>query len=228
MKKCLVLSLVVVVMAGTAMAFHPDTECSRCHIPHMAADNSGVPLWNGEQTIDYTEFTAYYEGFKMEAVVSGSPEGSTLLCLSCHDGGAHYTISDAKGDMSGTHPIEFKYDATLATDDGELFNPLTTDSGVVGSNKSIHEDLLTPDGIVNCVSCHDIHLQGLHGSTAQVTNVDPTTGEATTTTVSFDLPHLVNMPGIQWSYNSRSGLPNTDPTAYRLEYSTLCRTCHYK
>jgi hypothetical protein len=226
MKKLVALSIVAM-MVTSVMAFHPDTECSRCHIPHMAADNSGVPLWNGAQTITYEQFTAYYEGFKMEAAVGTAPQGSTLLCLSCHDGGTSHAMAPAQGDMSGTHPIEFIYDASLATADGELMNPLTTDSGIVGSQKSIHEDLLTPDGTVNCVSCHDIHLQGLHGTIIQAGTTDEN-GNAITVDLEFDFPHLVNMPGIQWSYNSRSNLPTTDPNAYRLEYSTLCRTCHIK
>ncbi len=227
MKNCLAL-LAVLVLASTAVAFHPDTECSRCHIPHMADDNSGVPLWNGDQTIDYTEFTAYYEGFRMEAVVGTSPEGSTLLCLSCHDGGAHYSMADVQGDMSGTHPIEITYDSALATADGELYNPTGTPSNVVGSDRDIAYDLLTPDGVLNCVSCHDVHIQGLHGSTALVSVTDDTTGEVTTETIEFDIPHLVNMDGIEWSYNSRSGLPRTDTDGYRFNYSVMCRTCHDK
>lgn len=213
-------------MAASVMAFHPDTECSRCHIPHMAADNSGIPLWNGAQSITYDSFTAYYEGFKMEAEVGTSPEGSTLLCLSCHDGGTSHAMAAAQGDMSGTHPIEFIYDAALATADGELMNPDTTNSGVVGSSKTITYDL-TSNGIVNCVSCHDIHIQGLHGVTVQVGTTDDT-GNAITTELEFDIPHLKNIPGIEWSYNSRLSLPRTDPSAYQLKYSVLCRTCHIK
>jgi len=226
MKKMITLSMIVM-MAASVMAFHPDTECSRCHIPHMATDNSGIPLWNGEQSITYTEFTAYYEGFKMDATVGTSPEGSTLLCLSCHDGGTSHAMAPAQGDMSGTHPIEFIYDAALATADNELMNPMTTNSGVVGSSKTIHDDLLTPDGTLNCVSCHDIHIQGLHGNTIQVGSTDEN-GDPITVTLELDIPHLVNIPGIEWAYNSRSGLPATDPAAYRLNYSELCRTCHIK
>ena len=226
MKKFMVVSMLAV-MASGVMAFHPDGDCSRCHVPHMAADNSGIPLWNGQQSITYDQFTAYYEGFKMDATVSSSPAGSTLLCLSCHDGGTKYAMTAVQGDVSGTHPIEFVYDAALAIADGELMNPQTTNSGVVGSSKTIHEDLLTPAGVMNCVSCHDIHVQGLHGSTIQVGSTDEN-GDPTTVNVQLGIPHLVNIPGIQWKYNSRSGLPATNPGAYQLSYSALCRTCHIK
>ena len=216
MKKAIVLSLVAM-MASTVVAFHPDTDCSRCHLVHMATDNIGVPLWNGAQSIQYDTFTAYYEGFKMEATVGTSPEGSTLLCLSCHDGGTSHAMAPAQGDMSGTHPIEFTYDSALATADGELENPETTASGVVDSAGTIADDLLTPtEQIMNCVSCHDIHIQGLHGQTISDLS-EP-----------LEIPHLVNVPGIEWQYNSRSGLPTSDPAAYRLSYSALCKTCHIK
>ena len=216
MKKVITLSLIAM-MASTVVAFHPDTDCSRCHLVHMATDNIGVPLWNGAQTIQYDTFTAYYEGFRMEAAVGSSPEGSTLLCLSCHDGGTSHAMAPAQGDMSGTHPIEFEYTSALATADGELKNPETDDSGVVDSAGTIADDLLTPiDQVMNCVSCHDIHIQGLHGETISDL-VEP-----------LDIPHLVNIPGIQWNYNSRSGLPTTDPAAYRLSYTALCKTCHVK
>jgi len=226
MKKLIVLSMIAM-MATSVMAFHgANSRCSACHIPHMATDNSGVPLWNGEQTITYDQFTAYYEGFKLEAEVGTGPEGSTLLCLSCHDGGERHAMAPAQGDMSGTHPIEFVYDAALAIADGELMNPEVVASGVVGSSKTIHDDLLTPDGVVNCVSCHDIHAQGLHGQTTTVV-VDPVTGE--TKTMQFSIPHLVNIPGIEWKYSSHQG--SGDPTnedSYRLEYQALCTTCHVK
>jgi hypothetical protein len=206
------------------MAFHPDTDCSRCHLVHMASDNIGVPLWNGSQTIQYDTFTAYYEGFKMDAAVGTNPEGSTLLCLSCHDGGGGHEMTPVQGDMSGTHPIEFVYDAALSETDPELFNPEITASGVAESSGTIADDLLMPDTkIMNCVSCHDIHIQGLHS-----VSISGTTNSRTNFDLSFDIPHLVNIPGIEWSYNSRTGLSQWDPAAYRLNYSKLCKTCHYK
>ena len=224
MKKVITLSLLVM-WVSTVLAFHPDTECARCHLVHMATDNIGVPLWNGAQTISYDTFTAYYDGFKMDAQVGANPEGSTLLCLSCHDGGTGHSMTPAQGDMSGTHPIEFEYNSALATTDGELVNPETTHSGVVGSDGTIAQDLLSPDSqVMNCVTCHDIHIQGLHDQ--KITVPHPSNG--TNATLKFDVPHLVNLPGIEWSYNTRSGLSRRDPAAYRLNYSALCKTCHVK
>lgn len=227
MKKMITLSIIAV-LAANAMAFHgAESRCSSCHLVHMAStDASSIPLWNSEQSVDYDEFTAYYEGFKMDAVVGTGPEGSTLLCLSCHDGNSHHAMvpTTSSSDMRGTHPIEFVYDAQLATDDGELQNPTTASSNKVGSSKTIEEDLLSAEGVLNCTSCHDIHAQGLHGQTTTAT--DSTTGD--TGVIEFDMPHLVNIDGIEWQYNRRSGLSELDENAYRLIYTPLCVTCHIK
>jgi len=221
MKKAITLSLILM-MASTVVAFHNEgSDCARCHLVHMATDNAGVPLWNGAQSITYDTFTDYYTGFKMDAVVGTSPEGSTLLCLSCHDGGTSHEMTTVQGSMRGTHPIEFVYDSALTSLDNELWNPETTTSGVVGSSGTIADDLLMPTTqVMNCVSCHDIHIQGLAGA-----NVSGDV-EGTPYNFNFDIPHLVNMPGIE--YKLRWGGDASNSADYELNYSALCTTCHYK
>lgn len=223
MKKIIALSMITL-MVGSAMAFHgAESRCSACHIVHMAGDNSGVPLWNTDTAMAGQNYTAYV-GYDMDAQVSTVPAGATLLCLACHDGGTSHAMAPTQGDMTGTHPIEFVYDSSLLADDPELYDPSTAPSNVVGGT-TIANDLLTPaEGVLNCVSCHDIHAQGLHGQTTTAT--DATSG--TTATLEFDIPHLRNIPGIEWQFNSRSGFPNTDPSGYRLIYTPLCVTCHNK
>ena len=226
MKKMIALSMIAM-LSVAGMAFHgAESRCSSCHIVHMATDNEGVPLWNGDQTVDYDEFTAYYEGFRMDATVATGPEGSTLLCLSCHDGSSskHAMVPAGTSDMSGSHPIEFVYNSALVSLDNELKDPDTASSGVVGSDGKIADDLLTPGHVLNCMSCHDIHAQGLHGQTTTV--YDDTT--QSDVIMTFDMPHLINIPGIEWTYNSHSGLDETDKLAYRLEYQALCVACHIK
>ena len=56
-------------------------------------------------------------------------------------------------DLRKSHPISFKYDSFLAMKDGELFDPLSTPSGLGGN---IHDDLLI-NGNLECISCHEIH-----------------------------------------------------------------------
>ncbi|MFV2072263.1 MAG: cytochrome c3 family protein [Thermoanaerobaculales bacterium] len=103
------------------------------------------------------------------------------LCMSCHDGtvavhslynepnelgGAAITITaggnvNATGFITGTpllgtdltddHPINFLYDAALATADGGLVTPFSTAWVVNGTNVPLFA------GTVQCASCHDPH-----------------------------------------------------------------------
>ncbi len=136
--------------------------CVVCHTPHNAIDGAS-PLWNHELS---TQTYTLYTSFTLDATM-GQPDGNSKLCLSCHDGtvavdnfggttdGNDYITGEANlgTDLSNDHPISFTYDATLASDDGGLFDPSTTDSGLGGS---IDADMLF-DGKLQCASCHDPH-----------------------------------------------------------------------
>jgi predicted CXXCH cytochrome family protein len=55
--------------------------------------------------------------------------------------------------ISNNHPISFQYTDALASTDGGLHAPSTTDSGLGGK---IDEDLLFSNKL-QCPSCHDVH-----------------------------------------------------------------------
>ena len=160
-------------ISGSAHDFHADTWnttgeiCVVCHTPHNAI--AGVtPLWNHElsNVSSYTPYTST----TLDATV-GQPDGNSKLCLSCHDGtvaldnfGGTTTGSDfitgaanLGTDLSNDHPISFTYDDDLATTDGGLFPPSTTDSGLGGT---IAADMLFA-GELQCASCHDVHNAGI-------------------------------------------------------------------
>ena len=141
--------------------------CQPCHTPHnSAASTVGAPLWNHE--ITSATFTVYTSG-TFEGGPAGQPDGVSKLCLSCHDGtvaldsfggvtGTNFvTGSDLLGtDLSNDHPVGFTYDTSLATTDGELFDPSNTLSGLGGN---IDADMLFGDSL-ECASCHDVHNAG--------------------------------------------------------------------
>lgn len=158
------------VISGSAHDFSSDSWnstgeiCIVCHTPHNANTSvTNSPLWNHQtSTATYT----VYSSATLNATV-GQPSGISKLCLSCHDGtialdnfggrtnGTNY-ISGGRNlgtSMSNDHPISFTYDATLATADGGLHDPSTTNSGL--GNK-IAQDLLI-SGKMECSSCHDVH-----------------------------------------------------------------------
>jgi predicted CXXCH cytochrome family protein len=144
-------------------------SCSVCHTPHGAAstDNSLAPLWNhsDSSTVSYTMYT----GYDLQGTVSGTPDGTTVLCLGCHDGqgtldafggvplgtatmtGAGYDAGRDLGlDLRNDHPVSISY----VTGAGSELRALTYASGLGGD---IETDLLDANTKVQCASCHDVH-----------------------------------------------------------------------
>ncbi len=140
--------------------------CRPCHTPHNAdvTTITDVPLWN--HTTTTSTFTLYTSSTFDGSSTIGQPNGSSLACLSCHDGsvaldsfegntGTTFISGDAllDTDLSNDHPIAFDYTTALATTDGELFDPATTSSGL---GDTIQNDMLFTDAM-HCASCHDVH-----------------------------------------------------------------------
>ena len=137
--------------------------CIVCHTPHNATTLPDAPLWN--HAISTATYTLYASG-TLNATM-GQPDGSSKLCLSCHDGTvaiANYggvtngtvfmTGANLVGtDLSNDHPVSFLYDAALATADPGLRNPTTALSGLGGT---ISANMLI-SGKMQCSSCHDVH-----------------------------------------------------------------------
>lgn len=145
-----------------------DEICLPCHTPHGAktgADNL-VPLWNHDVTA--ATFTLYSSPTgTLDASDLAQPDGVSKACLSCHDGtiavdayGTNTPVPTMIGtplgsDLSNDHPISFTYNTALATTDGELFDPATTDAGLSTAG-TIQNRLLFTDQL-ECASCHDVH-----------------------------------------------------------------------
>jgi len=139
--------------------------CVVCHTPHNADISvTNAPLWNHEVT--GATFTVYSSA-TLTANDVGQPDGASKLCLSCHDGtvavdnfggntnGQEFVSGDhlIGTDLSNDHPVSFVYDDNLATSDGGLYKPSTTNSGLGGT---IAQDLLFSNKL-QCASCHDVH-----------------------------------------------------------------------
>lgn len=143
--------------------------CIVCHTPHDADTTvSSGPLWNHElsKVASYTT----YAGYDLEATV-GQPDGTSKLCLGCHDGTVALESFGGNGmtgttivadslniggptnnSLAGDHPISIDYVDQTVTDDGEL-HPLST---TVGTG-NILSYMLNNETQMQCSSCHDVH-----------------------------------------------------------------------
>lgn len=142
--------------------------CVACHAPHNNVEVVDAPLWNHEVSDAVYEL---YTSPTFTAEDITQPGGVSKLCLSCHDGtvavdsfggstGSHNVGERVNlgTDLSNDHPISFTYDTALVSEDGGLWDPTTTTSGVGGveSSGTIEADMLFA-GRMECASCHDVH-----------------------------------------------------------------------
>jgi len=151
--------------------------CVACHTPHNADTTvAEAPLWNHALT---GKTFVLYSSPTLDATVA-QPDGSSKLCLSCHDGtvaldsfgtttGTTFMSgSSAVGsdDLGNDHPISFTYDATLAGTDGALHDPtvgsVTIGAGADSKSGTINQVMLLA-GKLQCASCHDVHNKFTNG-----------------------------------------------------------------
>ena len=138
--------------------------CITCHTPHNAMDVE--PLWNHDLSVD--SYTMYSSSTMTTGLIGTEPDGSSKLCLSCHDGTIALDnfggngmspgiligeiglgLGDIGTDLSNDHPISFNYAAAYAADVNELHE---TPVGITFEG-----------GMMQCSSCHDVHNGGPSG-----------------------------------------------------------------
>ncbi len=159
--------------------------CLACHTPHNATNQQSAPLWGHvTSTAAFTLYTGIVDAGGAPTTLNATinaPSGTSLLCLSCHDGtvaldsfgGTQGTTfinggvaggSNVGTDLSNDHPISFDYTTALATADGSLHDPVTAPSNLMGKTTitnaaatTIANDLLEGGVRMECSSCHDVH-----------------------------------------------------------------------
>lgn len=139
------------------------TACDVCHVQSQA--QGAAPAWMslGPAPARYQAYGSDRWSRTLDARV-GPPDGSSLMCLSCHDGTTATEVGHARPvgvDLGDDHPISFVYDGGLAARDGFLADPSVdrvtlqaTDGRILSGTI---EQLLLEGGKIQCVSCHDVH-----------------------------------------------------------------------
>lgn len=155
--------------------------CQVCHIPHKAAAFSAAnaPLWNhatatnaASKYITYDQAgSSHFNALGLGAITLGS----SMACLSCHDGSIainqsygktsfngnggvgtnapSFSIETVNGssDLTHMHPIGVSYSAA------RLVDPDLQPTPALNSGTTFARMLKGPQQTVECASCHDIH-----------------------------------------------------------------------
>jgi hypothetical protein len=160
---------------GTDAASFYNNPCQVCHIPHKAQTYSisHAPLWN--HALSKSTYITYDANNSATYKGGTITLGSSIACLSCHDGSvainqtAGYSGANATNSLNGAavftpsfaietvggasdlrnmHPIGVSYSDCVANGDTEL-QP-------IGSGL-LPKMLKGVKSTVECASCHDIH-----------------------------------------------------------------------
>lgn len=131
-----------------------DAQCVFCHLP--SGDTARVGRWYESEAESLFEYP--YDRPAM-TTPEGKPDGSTLVCLGCHDGTIALgdTINSAGetgGDnaysrhgLSDGHPVSLRYDRQLLEANHELVPPTSLPASV----------RLDDANKIQCTTCHDPH-----------------------------------------------------------------------
>ena len=196
---------------NTVRATDETQVCVFCHTPHGATVSGKAPLWN--RTVNAAQTYTRYTSSSLDANViadgfSAQPGGSSVLCLSCHDG------MIALGNVNVLNGKGAPPQQTIALNGGVTTMP--AGSGVnTGFTRNLGTDLSNDHPI--SVTYNDA-LAVADGEMTRLSTVDP---KQQNTAVSGTAGRLI---GIR-STGYRPLLP-LEPTHATNAGQVQCATCH--
>ena len=158
---------------GSVRALSETEVCKFCHVPHNAV--VPTPLW-GHALSDASYRTPVLRRGRADARPAPQPDGSSRLCLSCHDGtvalgdvsGEPRPIAMSAGrdrlrpgdrgylgtDLSGSHPVSFVVPDGRQADPGEEDDLTLRPLALIRADPDVRLD---DAGKMQCTTCHDPH-----------------------------------------------------------------------
>jgi len=196
-----------------------DAQCIFCHPPRSHTLRIG--LWNEAQPENLFD---YPYGRPAEEAPPGKPDGSSLVCLGCHDGtialgdvlSRTQTISNGSGikrtNLSDGHPISFLYDSILLGKNDELENP----------GKLTQKARLDTAKKIQCTTCHDPH-DDTYGNFLVMDNSSAALCVTCHKKADWSTS-LHNISTAIWNYRGLDPWPFTDLAGSVAEHG--CANCH--
>jgi len=180
--------------------------CAFCHTPHGANNSVGKPLWNrNASNATYTRYTS--SSMDANSILDGfsnQPAGSSLLCLSCHDGMVA---------LGNVNVLGGKTNQTIALNGTNGGNMPTGMGALTGFTRLLGTDLTNDHPI--SVTYNDA-LAAMDGELTRMTSNLPSARDAATLTGSI--------LGIR-SSGYKPLLP-LEPTGVGGTGQVQCATCH--
>lgn len=203
--------------------------CVFCHTPHGAIQNTALingPLWNHKLSeATYTVkaqslfANAQIGNYNLLSTVTTKPDGSSRMCLSCHDG----TV--ALGETASHGTIEMAANACLTTD-GKLKNGCSSYIGTDLTSKHVvsvpMNAKLLADSLANCVA-------GVNGQTTKLRYPFDTTVVNSQAGSVFLRPTSYTYGGeVGIRVGDTGGPTGAAGTYYKpgYAYGVQCSTCH--
>ncbi len=153
--------------SGSSVIVQGSLGCTYCHAPHSGVGGS-TPLWN--QTLSNSSYTLYTSSTYSQKGAQPVVGKSSSLCLSCHDGtvavgqtavygrvlttGSLLSVDSFGANLSSSHPFSMMTPLKDAPDMA---------ASLVASGKTADplQAIKLINGNVECISCHNPHVQGL-------------------------------------------------------------------
>ncbi len=219
--------------------------CVFCHTPHSANVVGQAPLWNrnfsNETFQRYTSLTLHIRNIANAQYGAGAkPNGSTRLCLSCHDGvsrlGAVYNGSEitmvkdvidglasfnpsTNKMLTGHHPVSFVYltGFNVGSQTGVAHPELPATYRFMPQSSAgkvkLYDTNRNGNGWMQCTTCHDPHQnQSVEAGPGTCYDAVGIPGACDTSTFTRKIAPF-------WIYHG------TNTTASQ-DTGTVCKVCH--